>query len=108
MPLEVQGKEERTWVQMMNRGEASMKKKAVTFEANRRLARRIWHAISAINSCALRQLTDAHGFSLALGELLLREGRWYVTHTGLLSLAPRRHCAGINAQLVPSFSDPAA
>ena len=85
-----------------------MKKKAVTFEANRRLASRIWHPISAINSCALRQLTDEHRFSLALGDLLLLEGRWYVTHTGLLSLARRRHCAGINVQPVPSFSDPAA
>src|SRR5438309_11186462 len=93
----------RTLVQMMNRGEASMKKKAVTFEANRRLARRIWHPISAINSCALRQLTDEHRFSLALGDLLLLEGRWYVTHTVLLNLARRRHCAGINVQPVPSF-----
>jgi len=85
-----------------------MKKKAVTFEANRRLARRIWHPISPINSCALRQLTDEHRFSLALGDLLLLEGRWYVTHTGLLTLARRRRCAGINVQPVPSFSDPAA
>src|SRR5438067_7031259 len=93
---------------MMNRGEASMKKKAVTFEANRRLARRIWHAVSAINSRALRQLTDEHRFSLALGDLLLLEGRWYVTHTGLLTLARSRRCAGINVQPVPSFSDPTA
>ena len=85
-----------------------MKKKPVTFEANRRLARRIWHAVSAINSRALRQLTDEYMFSVALGDLLLLEGRWYVTHTGLLSLARRNHCAGINVQPVPSFSDPAA
>jgi len=88
--------------------EASIKKKPVTFEANRRLARRIWHAVSAINSRALRQLTDEYMFSVALGDLLLLEGRWYVTHTGLLSLARRNHCAGINVQPVPSFSDPAA
>src|SRR2546422_98270 len=93
---------------MMSRREASMKKKKVTFEANRRLARRIWHPISAINSRALRQLTDEHMFSVALGDLLLLEGRWYVTHTGLLSLARRNHCAGINVQPVPCFSDPAA
>jgi hypothetical protein len=102
------GREQIQSLRMISRTEASVKKKPVTFEANRRLARRIWHQISAINSRALQQLTDEHRFSVALGDLLLLEGRWYVTHTGLLSLARRNHCAGINVQPVPSFSDPAA
>ena len=83
-------------------------KKLVTFEANRRLARQLWHRISPVSSRALKQLTSEHQFSVALGDLLLLEGRWYVSHTGLLGLAQRNNCAGINVQPVPSFCDPSA
>ena len=34
--------------------------------------------------------------------------RWYVTHTGLLSLAQRRRCAGIRVCQVREFCDPSA
>jgi hypothetical protein len=83
-------------------------RKLVTFEANRRLARQLWHRISRVSSRALKQLTSEYQFSVALGDLLLLEGRWYVSHTGLLGLARRNNCAGINVQPVPSFCDPAA
>ena len=83
-------------------------KKLVTFEANRRFARQLWQRISPVSSRALKQLTSEHQFSVALGDLLLLEGRWYVSHTGLLGLARRNNCAGINVQPVPSFCDPAA
>ena len=83
-------------------------KKLVTFEANRRLARQLWHRISPVSSRALKELTSEHQFSVALGDLLLLEGRWYVSHTGLLGLARRKNCAGINVQPVASFCDPAA
>jgi hypothetical protein len=56
----------------------------------------------------LRSLTKNNGFALALGDLLLLEGRWYVTHTGLLRLAARSHCHGIHVQQVRNFCDPAA
>jgi hypothetical protein len=36
------------------------------------------------------------------------EGRWYVTHTGLLRLARRSHCAGISVESVPELSRPTA
>ena len=38
----------------------------------------------------------------------LLDGRWYVTHAGLLRLAQRRRCAGISVQQVRRFCDPAA
>jgi hypothetical protein len=56
----------------------------------------------------LRDLTLSFGFSLANGELLLLNGRWYVTHAGLLRLASRRHCAGITVDQVNESSDPEA
>src|SRR2546422_10843402 len=35
-----------------------------------------------------------HRLSLAGGDLLLLDGRWYVTHSGLLRIAVRKHCQG--------------
>jgi hypothetical protein len=44
--------------------------------------------------------------SIASGDLLLLDGRWYVTHNGLLGLARRSRCVGINVRPAPTFSDP--
>ncbi len=56
----------------------------------------------------LRSLTENYGFAVALGDLLLLEGKWYVTHAGLLRLAARSRCHGIQVQQVRDFRDPAA
>jgi len=85
-----------------------MEKKSVTYESNIRIARQLWHAISPASSRALRELTCEHQLAVAAGDLLLLEGRWYVTHTGLLGLARRNCCAGIHVQPVPAFCDVAA
>ncbi len=45
------------------------------------------------------------GFSLPMGDVLLLDGRWYVTHTGLIRLARRKRCAGIHVRPVPEFSN---
>lgn len=42
---------------------------------------------------------------MAAGEIQLLNGNWYVTHSGLLRLAERRHCVGIRVQQVPAFCD---
>jgi hypothetical protein len=57
---------------------------------------------------ALRALTENYGFAVELGDLLFLDGKWYVTHAGLLRLAQRRHCMGIRVQQVREFCDPAA
>jgi hypothetical protein len=54
----------------------------------------------------LRELTTRFGFSVALGEIRIIEGHWYVTHSGLLRLANRRLCRSIRVEPVPEFSDP--
>jgi len=46
--------------------------------------------------------------SIARGELVLLDGHWYVTHTGLLALARRKHCVSILAKPVHAFCDPIA
>ena len=53
----------------------------------------------------LKQLSMDHRLSVSSGDLLLLEGRWYVTHTGLLRLARRSRCAGISVEPVPEFCD---
>ena len=57
---------------------------------------------------ALRSLTKRYGFAVALGDLFLLNGKWYVTHSGLLRLAERRSCVGINVQQVRNLCDPIA
>jgi hypothetical protein len=83
-------------------------KKSVTFQNNRRLARRLWGRISPAALRSLEDLTADYLLSIASGDLLLLNGRWYVTHTGLLRVARRSRCAGINVRPVTTFSDPSS
>ena len=75
---------------------------------NRRLARRLWKGLSRPAMNNLDDLTISYGLSVSSGDLLLLEGRWYVTHSGLLALARRNHCAGIHVRHLPKFCDPSA
>jgi hypothetical protein len=55
----------------------------------------------------LRHLSRSFVLSLENGDLLLLNGSCYVTHTGLLSVAARRGCCGIEVQSIPELSDAA-
>jgi hypothetical protein len=56
----------------------------------------------------LDSFSEEYGFSIALGDLLLLDTKWYVTHAGLLRLAQRRRCHGIKTFLQKVVSDPIA
>jgi hypothetical protein len=43
-----------------------------------------------------------------LGDLLLLENGWYVTHAGLLRLARRRRCVGMHVEPATELSEPSA
>ena len=43
--------------------------------------------------------TQEHGRSVSTGDLQLLDGRWYVTHAGLLRIARSKNCSGINRLL---------
>jgi hypothetical protein len=55
---------------------------------------------------ALRELTMALRLSVSRGEVLLIDGKWYVTHAGLLRIALRQRCCGIRTVLQERQSDP--
>ncbi len=57
---------------------------------------------------ALDYLSEKFGLSIALGDLLLLDAKWYVTHMGLLRIAQRRRCHGITTSLQHVVSDPTA
>jgi len=43
---------------------------------------------------------------VALGDVQYIDGRWYVTHAGLLRFADKRRCTGILTSVQSSLSDP--
>jgi hypothetical protein len=72
---------------------------------NIRSARRRW-GVSSEQVSLLKALTEEFQLSVALGDLSLLDGKWYVTHSGLLRLARRNRCAGIQVRPMRQFSDP--
>ncbi len=72
---------------------------------NIRSARRRW-SVSSEQVNLLKALTEEFQLSVALGDLSLLDGKWYVTHSGLLRLAVRNRCAGIQVRPMRQFSDP--
>jgi hypothetical protein len=82
-----------------------MKKKVVSFRSNAKLARQLWGEPSRMALRSLRELTGKYSLSIAAGDLQFLDGRWYVTHSGLLQLATRRGCRGINTMLQDKLSD---
>ncbi|MGB9431821.1 MAG: hypothetical protein WBQ89_06230 [Candidatus Acidiferrum sp.] len=85
-----------------------MKRNVASFRSNARLARQLWGEPSRIALRSLRELTARYSLSVAAGDLQLLDGRWYVTHSGLLQLASRRGCRGINTMVQDKLSDLAA
>jgi len=84
----------------------SPRERFAAFLANARMARTLWGSVSKVALKSLRELTRKYGLSVVAGDLLMLEGRWYITHSGLLSLGYRRRCSGIHAILQKDLSDP--
>lgn len=83
-----------------------MKKQMSNIKSEMSLARATWGPLSEQNASTLKQLIDRYFLSVSLGDLLYLEGRWYVTHSGLLRLSRRKGCAGIQVRPVSAFCDP--
>lgn len=83
-----------------------MKSKTSNSKSELNLAVAIWGPLSPLSKSALEQLLDLFSLSVGLGDLLFLEGKWYVTHSGLLRLARRSRCAGIDVRPVSKFCEP--
>jgi len=87
-------------------GEFALRKPSANCLANKKLARSMWGKLPQHTIHMLEQLTRKTGVSIADGDLRLLDGRWYVTHTGLLRIAHRRRCLGIRTAVERELSDP--
>jgi hypothetical protein len=80
-------------------------KRASEHREDLRLAKAIWHPLNKQLIQALSRILGDHKLSVSQGDLVLLNGRWYVTHAGLLRIATRNRCMGIRVLAVPELSD---
>ena len=84
------------------------KNQQVLIAENLRFAKRfVSHTLPPVLLEQLRELTRNFSLSLKSGDLLLLSSGWYVTHAGLVRLAKRCHCCGMQVQPVRQLSDQA-
>ena len=83
-----------------------MKRASKAFQINKRLAEHSWGRLSSRLVTSLRSLTSDYGLSVGRGDIICLDGHWYITHSGLLRLASRRRCVGIQVEMVRDFCDP--
>jgi hypothetical protein len=85
-----------------------MNKKMDLYLRNLRLARTMFGVgKQQILLKPLEQLSAMY-FDVGSGDLALLNNHWYVTHTGLLRMAKRKRCAGIEVEAVVSLCDSAS
>jgi hypothetical protein len=78
------------------------------YQTNLEIARNLWGDLSPIAVRCLEDLSRRYLLSVTSGDLLYLEGKWYVTHSGLLGIACRKRCLGIQVRPAIGFCDPAA
>jgi hypothetical protein len=87
-------------------GEAIMKKPFSAYRANAKHAQAAWGRLSKVELRGLKRLTEKYYLSVAAGDLQFLDGRWYITHTGLLGISERRRCSGITTIIEKELSSP--
>jgi len=85
-----------------------MRKQSNRFRSNAKFARSTWGGLSRIALRSLRDLTEEYALSIAAGEVQFLDGRWYVTHAGLLRIAQRNRCSGMTTVVQERLSNPAS
>ena len=80
--------------------------KGTLVRQNLRLVKQLYPALVQRDLRRLCDLTRALRLSVSQGEILCIDGRWYVTHAGLLRIALRARCFGIRTVLQERQSDP--
>ncbi len=83
-----------------------MKATKIKFSREARLAKSLCGELPRNALKSLEALVGRHQLSLADGDLKYLNSGWYVTHSGLLRLAERRHCAGMHVRPDLKSCDP--
>ncbi|HXZ31002.1 MAG TPA: hypothetical protein VEH30_01860 [Terriglobales bacterium] len=84
-----------------------MTNKVDTLAREKHYAKSLCRDLSQNGVKKLEVLIRRHKVSFIEGDIRYLEDGWYVTHSGLLRLAERRHCAGIHVTPVLASCDPA-
>jgi hypothetical protein len=74
---------------------------------NLRIVKKLYPHVTDLQLLLLRELSRTQHLSIAAGDMMMLDGRWYATHSGLLRLAQRKHCTGIQTELQATVSNPA-
>jgi hypothetical protein len=78
----------------------TMKNTQPLWRENRKEARSRFGGLPPELLRQLKSLSSRFHLEISLGEVQLLDGRWYVTHSGLMSIAQRNKCAGIKSAIV--------
>ena len=78
------------------------------FTVNLEISQNLWGDLPPIALQRLKDLSQTYLLSITSGDLLYLDGKWYVTHSGLLGIARRKRCSGIQVQPARGFCDPGA
>src|SRR5580700_6077169 len=73
---------------------------------NTRAVKNLYPAVTRLQLAVLCEISRDLHLSLASGDVTMLQGKWYVTHSGLLRIAKRRRCLGITTELELGVSDP--
>lgn len=96
----MQSKREEKW---------SCEQSADLFRNNLRASRSLWaKTITASRAAMLREITEKFYLCVTSGHIVLIDGSWYITHSGLLDIADRAGCHGIDVSALDAFCDPPA
>jgi hypothetical protein len=85
-----------------------MNRKSFVSESEIEAAQRVWGDLPQVAIDSLIGLVKRFGISVSLGDVQYMDGRWYITHSGLLQIAHRRRCSGLRTNLLTKFCDSAA
>jgi hypothetical protein len=80
--------------------------KSKLIRQNVRLVKKLYPVVTSLQLAVLCEISRDLHLSLTNGDLTMLQGKWYVTHSGLLRVAKRRRCLGITTELELSVSDP--
>jgi hypothetical protein len=72
------------------------------------VAKKLYPQVTGLQLLVLREISRSLALSIPRGDLMMLEGKWYVTHSGLLSIAARRRCSGIKTVMEQTASRPSA